>query len=218
MLTDERDMRGMNARERDGILIGAGAGLALIVLLVLQSFIGGGLLGTKTVTVTVTSIQQPAAIVSGLFAEHMLLLDSRNVSAVVGQYEGNGTITWTSEGQCECNSLNGNYTGTANITQLMNRLLFGINANGSGFGMQSFMAENLTQKLAAASTVSVMVNSTFAILEYSIAQGNINGTISAQDSYMYSATNHTWLISRESWNFLSYYIQNPAISGYSPRP
>ena len=102
-------------REREGILIGAGAGLTLIVLLVLQSFTGSGLFGTKTVTATVTSIQQPAAIVMGLFAEHVLLLEARNVSAIVGQYEGNATIAWTSEAQCDCNSVNGNYTGTATL-------------------------------------------------------------------------------------------------------
>jgi hypothetical protein len=211
-------MRVLITRKSEGILIGTGAGLAMIVLLVLQSVTGGALFGTKTVTITATTTQQPEGVVSGLFAEHMLLLDSRNVSAIVGQYEGNATITWTSDGQCECNSLNGNYTGIANITHLMNQLLFGTNANGSGFGMQSFMAENLTQKIAATSDVSVMVNSTFAIVEHSIAQGNINGTISAQNSYVYSASNRTWLISRESWNFLSYYVQNPAIAGYAPRP
>jgi hypothetical protein len=211
-------MQALTTRKSEGILIGTGAGLALIVLLVLQSVTGGALFGTKTVTTTATATQQPVGVVSGLFAEHMLLLDSRNVSAIVGQYEENATISWTTDGQCECNSLNGNHTGTANITQLMNQLLHGINANGSGFGMQSFMVENLTQKVAATSNVSAMVNSTFDIAEHSIAQGNINGTISAQDSYEYSATNHTWLISRESWNFLSYYIQNPAISGYAPRP
>jgi hypothetical protein len=217
-LKNELDMRGVNARDRDGILIGAGAGLTLTVLLVLQSFIGGGLLGTKTVTAAVTSIQQPAGLASGLLAEHMLLLDSRNVSAVVGQYEGNATITWTSEGQCECDSLNGNYVGTANMTQLMKQLLLGINANGYGFRTQSFMAQNLIQTAAATSNISVMVNSTFVIVEQSIAQGKINGTVSAQDSYVYSATGRTWLISRESWDFLSFYVQNPAISGYSPRP
>jgi hypothetical protein len=210
-------MRVLITGKSKGILIGTGAGLALIVLLVLQSVTGGALFGTKTVTTT-TAAQQPVVVVSGLFAEHMLLLDSRNVSAIVEQYEGNATISWTTDGQCECNSLNGNYTGTANMTQLMNQLLFGINANGSGLGMQSFVAENLTQKVASTSDVSVIVNSTFAMVEHSIAQGNINGTISAQDSYEYSATNHTWLISRESWNFLSYYVQNPAISGYAPRP
>jgi hypothetical protein len=205
-------------RERGGILIGTGAGLTLIVLLVLQSFTGSGLFGTKTVTSTVTSIQQSAAVVSGLFAEHILLLESRNVSAIVSQYAGNATIAWTSEAQCECNSVNGNYTGTANITRLMKQLLFGIDPNGFSFGTKSFMAENLTQSVAATSNTLVTVNSTFVMLEQSIAEGEINGTVSAQDFYVYSATGHTWLISRESWDFLSFDIQNPAISGYSPRP
>jgi Na+-transporting NADH:ubiquinone oxidoreductase subunit NqrD len=55
MLTNEPDMRGIDTRGREGILVGAGAGLALIVLLVLQSLIGSGLLSTRTVTSTTTA-------------------------------------------------------------------------------------------------------------------------------------------------------------------
>ena len=99
----------------------------------------------------------------------------------------------------------------------MKQLLFGIDAKGVSFGTKSFTAENLTQSVAATSNTSVMVNSTFVMLEQSIAFGHINGTVSAKDSYVYSAAGHAWLISRESWDFLSYDIQT-AISGYAPRP
>jgi hypothetical protein len=44
----------MNTRGRDAVIAGAGAGLMLIVLLVVQSFIGGGLLSMRTVTSTTT--------------------------------------------------------------------------------------------------------------------------------------------------------------------
>jgi hypothetical protein len=200
--------------ERDGILIGTGAALMLIVLLVLQSFTGSGVFGAKTATTTFTSTQEATGLVSGLYAEHILLLDSRNISAIVDEYEGNATIVRASEAQCECNSLDGTYTGTANITQLMKQLLFGVDANGFSFGTKSFVAENLTESAAAAPDGSVTVNSTFGFLEQSIAAGKINGTVSAGDSYTYSAASHSWLISRETWDFLSYSVQNPAISGY----
>jgi hypothetical protein len=53
----------------------------------------------------------------------------------------------------------------------------------------------------------VLVNSTFVTVEQSIAEGKINATVSAHDFYAYSATARTWLISRESWDFLSFYIR-----------
>jgi hypothetical protein len=201
-------------RERDGILISTGAAFMVIVLLVLQSFAGSGLFGTKTVTTTVISTQGATGLVSGLYAEHILLLDSRNVSAIVNQYEDNATIVWTSEAQCECNSLDGTYTGAANITLLMKQLLFGTDANGFSFGTKSFVAENLTESVAVASNGSVTVDSTFGIMEQSIASGKINGTASAGDSYTYSTASGAWLISRETWDFLSYSVQNPAIAGF----
>jgi Na+-translocating ferredoxin:NAD+ oxidoreductase RnfE subunit len=66
-------------RARDGILLGAGAGLALIVLLVLQSLIGSGLLSTRTATTTATVTallpaeeysQVASAYANHLFAQH----------------------------------------------------------------------------------------------------------------------------------------------------
>jgi len=46
---------GMNTRGREGVLIGVGAGLMLVLLLVFQSFIGAGLLRARIVTSTVTA-------------------------------------------------------------------------------------------------------------------------------------------------------------------
>ncbi|MDA4118824.1 MAG: hypothetical protein OK455_10845 [Thaumarchaeota archaeon] len=45
----------MNTRRHQGALIGIGAGLMLVILLVSQSFVGIGLLSTRTVTIVATS-------------------------------------------------------------------------------------------------------------------------------------------------------------------
>lgn len=207
----------MRTAENGGLLVGVGVGITLVVLLVLQSFTGSGLFGTKTVTTTVTSTQQPTELISGLFAQHILALESRNVSSVVGQYERNATVTWASEGECECNSLDGSYRGAANITLIMRQLLLGVAPNGFDSTVSSFVVENLTKSVSVVLDSTVTVNSTFYFVEQSVAFGKIDGTVSAQDYYIYSTAIHTWLISREMWGYLSYGFQT-AIAGFSSRP
>jgi hypothetical protein len=203
----------VRAAENKGVMVGVGAALTLIVLLVLQSLTGTGLFGTKIVTTTIPSLNQATDAVSGRFYQHMLSLDSRNVSEVVSEYEANATITWTSEQVCQCNALDGNFTGVANMTRLMEELLYGIN-NSYSFGTTSFAAQNITQVIEATSDKSVVVNSTFGFFEQSIAFGKINATVSAEDLFSYSPASQTWLISHETWDYLSFHEQPPVINGY----
>ena len=71
-------MRGVNAWEHEGILVGSGAGLTLVVLLVLQSSTGSGLFGTKTVTSTVTMTTllptEDYGQVASAYANHLSVL------------------------------------------------------------------------------------------------------------------------------------------------
>jgi hypothetical protein len=112
-------MRAASTRERDGILLGAGTGFALIVLLVIRSLIGSGLLGTRIVTSTTTgalsSIPDAYNQVASAYASHLLLLDSRNISALVSGYESNATIEWTGNAAGGA----GNFTGSGNIRILL---------------------------------------------------------------------------------------------------
>jgi Na+/H+ antiporter NhaC len=69
-------------RGADGALIGVGAALGFVLLVVLQAITGGALLGSKAVTAIVTTEetappQYGAHVVSNLYLEHMLLLESR---------------------------------------------------------------------------------------------------------------------------------------------
>jgi hypothetical protein len=88
-------MRAANSWERGSILVGVGAGLTLIILLVLQSFIGSGLLSARTVTSTTITTSLPTeeySQVSSAYANHLLMLGSRNVSALLSRYESNATV------------------------------------------------------------------------------------------------------------------------------
>jgi hypothetical protein len=79
-------------------------------------------------------------------------------------------------------------------------------------GYSSFFVGNVTREAGLLSNGSVMVNSTFIFSGQSVAWGRYNGTVSAQDVFAYSGIGHAWLISRETWDFLSYYESNPVIA------
>ena len=76
----------------------------LIVLLVLQSFIGSGLISTRTVTLTVTT-SDAYEQVSDAHGNHLMELNDTvcvvggqcslvDMSAVIGDYEDNATVEW----------------------------------------------------------------------------------------------------------------------------
>jgi hypothetical protein len=193
-------MRAANTRERDGILIGAGAGLTLIVLLILQSFVGSGLLSTRTVTATVTVSTIPIAYeqVSSAYANRFLLYDAKNVSALLNGYESNATVDWTGEAQ----GLAGNYTGSNEISPLL-AFFPGKMVN------LTVTIDNQTPVVLKGGYLAI--NSTFDFAGYSTVDGKISGTIAAEDSYTYVGS--TWLIARETWNTLTFYCVFPACWG-----
>lgn len=186
-------------------MVGVGAGLALIVLLVLQSFTGSGFFGTKTETVTstVTSTERAFDSVNGSFAEHMTLVGSKNVSAIMSQYDRNAIVNWNGEAV----GLAGTYIGAYNVSLLLNRF-FETFVSGTGGG--PFVIANVTRTIAVTAEGYATVNSTFSFSGQSTQWGPSSGTISAQDSYAYSAAAGIWLISRETWTFVSFALQYPA--------
>lgn len=194
-------MREMNARGREGLLVGAGAGLMLIVLLVLQSLIGSGLLSTRMVTTTATvTTPLPAGdynqVVSA-YTNHLSVLSSRNVSALLSGYESNSTVEWTGEAA----GLQGNYTGEG-IGRVLTTLLG---------HMVNFTLSNETQPLVGVQGRYWSVNSTFHWAGYSTVDGILTGTIAAEDSYVH--VGDTWLIASETWTWLSFTCQFPACLG-----
>jgi len=186
-----------------GILIGVGAGLAIVLLLVLQSFIGSGILGTKTVTstttvTTVSTVPDAYEQVASAYANHLLLLDSRNVSALLSGYESNATVVWTGDAM----GLQGNYTGIGNGSGEIGRVFEYIPGS-----MINLTLSNENQTIGGVQG-GYWVNSTFDWAGYSSLAGPVGGSVAAQDSYVY--VGNTWLIARETWTFLSFSCEFPS--------
>ena len=183
-------MREMTAREREGVLFGAGAGLTLIVLLVLQPFIGSGLLSTRTVTVTVTT-SDACEQVANAYANHLKQLSARNIPALLSGYESNATIEWT--GATEAGI--GNFSGSTDIDILLT----------SFFATTKFINFSLSNEYQAIGVKGTawVVNSTFNFQGYNPVVGKVNGTIVAQDVYEHVGDS-SWLIVRETWNYTQF--------------
>ncbi len=177
-------------RSEGGLLVALGAAVMLIVLLVLQSFIGSGLFSTRTVTVTLTT-SDAYEQVSDAYANHLMQLNARNISALVSGYESNATVEWTGV----VGGLTGDYSGSANIKILLGSL--------SGKFI-NFSLSNEYQSVGVKGNVSV-VDSTFDFQAYSSIEGNVNDTIVAQDTYHH--TGNSWMIAHEVWNFTQFDVQ-----------
>ena len=194
-------MRGINGREREGMFVGVGAGLTLIVLLVLQSFIGSGLLSTKTVTTTTTLTTIPPVEdynqVVSVYTNHLSAFSSSSVSAFLSGYQGYATVEWTGDAA----GLVGNYTGNA-ITGLITSVLR---------NMVNSTLSNETQPMVDVQGSYWVVNSTFHWAAYSRVDGNVGITIAAEDSYAHEG--NTWLIARETWTWISFTCQYPGCLG-----
>jgi hypothetical protein len=162
---------------------------------------------TTTFTTTLTATSPSPDIheqVANAFANHMLVISSRNAYAIVGQYEKNATVTWTGK----ASGLQGFYNGTKIIFILMNASF--ISRAGS------LSIGNVTHTMVDISKDSAVVNSSFDIFGQNYYIGlpygylaSFNYAVSAQDSYAYSSTLGAWLISTETWNFLSFNGQQP---------
>lgn len=156
---------------------------------------------TKTIGSTTTSIFttiNASEEVSLAFANHMMLIPSMNVSALVRGYEDNATMAWTGAIGFVGSDLNG-----ANVAIAWNRLF-------QGPSDTDFLLGNETYHVAPVGSRYV-VSSNFDFQASNYVLGKINGTVSGQDSYVNVGSR--WLISNEIWNFTSFYIQNPSIAG-----
>jgi len=180
-------MKRARTRSTYGFLVGAGAAVMLIIILLLQSFIGLGLFGTRTVSVTVTT-SDPYEQVSDAYASHLMHLNARNINALASEYQSNATAEWIGPVQVGV----GNYSGAREILMNLASFVGKFNSN--------FSLSNEYQSIGKIKgSDSWMVNSTFDIQGTDAAVGNVDGTVNAQDSYVH--VNATWLIAWENWNF-----------------
>jgi hypothetical protein len=184
-------MQGTTSRRtREGALFASGAAAMFVVLLVLQSLLGSGLLSTKTVTVTVTTTTDPDEQVASEYASHLAQLTAGNISALASGYENNATVVWTGGGAAG-SGLDGTYSGATNIGILL----------GSFVGkLLNFSLSNEYQSIGAKG--NAWVNSTFSFQGYQAEEGKVNGTVLAQDTYEH--VGNSWLIAYEMWNFTQF--------------
>lgn len=180
-------------RVTDGLLIAAGAGLMLILLVILPPSVGIGKGTATTSLLTITTSPDSKAQVGGAFATHLLALISDNRSALSNGYAANATVEWTGQAGGEA----GNFTGVGQIA-----IKLGMFTRDLG----SVSLSNETQTIRVTS-YGWVVNSTFDFSGYNPIQGKINGTVTAQD--WYTQVDNLWLINRETWNFTRYYVQFP---------
>jgi hypothetical protein len=147
-----------------------------------------------------SSAANNTAIVESGFADHMQWFSSDNISAMDSQYASNATVTWMGQAA----GLTGNYSGAGNI---------GILLKGFLGRFTSFSVENVTRGEVAVSGDVATVNSSFDLAGQSPVVGNVSAKVSAQDSFAQSTSDGPWLVSQETWNFLSYSEQYPVSTG-----
>jgi hypothetical protein len=161
-------------------------GVVVVVALVL---VGAGLYfvslppGGKTTT---TSSTVAAPDLKSQYSGHIGTIGTRNVTAVLLDYQDSAVVTWTGHAA----GLEGVYSGTGNI-----RLLFASalsTANTISFVPHSIIQTNKSGLSEINSTVSFTGRS--AIL------GSFNGNLVSSTDYTNSGGR--WKISAESWNYL----------------
>jgi WD40 repeat protein len=192
----------VRSRDRRFVLlwtsIVVGALLVMTAIVIAPSRLGSVTTSSAGRTSTTSTATSAVNLVNSSFAYHMRLLASRNTSAMVSQYARDASVLWMGQ----ASGLTGIYNGTGNIDLLFNASFFGPKSTELAIG-------NVTQKVLAASAWSAVVNSSFSFLGESSLQGNFSGSVSAMDSYVYSAASGNWLISQETWNFRSFNVQYP---------
>jgi hypothetical protein len=194
-----------------------GVGVVLLLVGALAGYLYGvNSMPEQTTTVVTTITTTPISVstvstvpdaydqVASAYANQLLLLDTRNTSALVSGYESNATVEWKdNSGGCD-----GNYSGTGEIAMPLGALL----ANDS-----YFLVSNETQTIRTEGN-QWAVNSTFDFVGNSTADksiaypyvGYFEGRIAAQDSYV--RVGEKWLIASETWNFLlfdSQFLEHP---------
>lgn len=185
-----------------------GVGIASLLVGALAGFLYGldstpTRISTSVSTTGVTVSVVPGAYnqIASSYTNHLLLLDSKNVSALMTGYESNATLEWSGvSGGCD-----GNYTGSGDIGGLLGMLV----------PASYLLVSNETQSIMPEGSHWV-VASEFDLTGYrSVSgpfEGTFQGTIAAHDSYVHVGS--AWLIASETWNFT--YLASSFIETGSP--
>ena len=157
--------------------------LAIAAMLFLLSQTGSQPIITTPTTSTSQSVNFPALKL--VFDQHITKISSRDISAVLTDYQQNAVVLWTGQTQ----GLGGIYTGTEKITVLY--------ANALSMAKLTITPSGYSQLNGTANqaTVQSMLN----INGTSNYLGAFNGTVLAQVTY--KSDNGAWKISNENWDY-----------------
>ncbi|MDG6926685.1 MAG: hypothetical protein JRN09_09050, partial [Nitrososphaerota archaeon] len=190
----------MSAKGRGGVYGAVGAGLMLIAILVLQSMLGNGLLSTKmitsTETTTVSAIPEAYQQLANVSANHLLTIESGNVSSLLSGYESNATLELTGMAP----GLVGTYNGTSEIAALIKSSFPG--------SLDNLTLSNVNVTITGPRGQYWVVKSAFDWSGFSRIEGPVWGTIIAQDTYVHQPGG-SWAIARATWNSISYTCVHP---------
>ena len=128
---------------------------------------------TTTLSGLITAISpQVVEMVNSSLQNHLVQVGSKNVTALLSEYEHNATIIWTGEGVGPDES----YNGPASISYIWKVFFVATTPQ--------FLIANETQTIPPTWNGSVVtVNSTFDFSGHSNAYGEFSGAVYAQDSY-----------------------------------
>jgi len=182
-----------------------GGGVCLLLVGTFAGYLYGiNSTATKT-TVSITTMTAMSTVpdaydqVASAYANQLLLLDAKNISALVSEFKSDGLVVWKGYanglqggGHSANRDLRGNYTGSQEISALLG--LFLTNA-------YYFLVSNETQTIGPRGNYWV-ANSTFHFAGNSSTVGSFQGTVAAQESYVRAG--NTWLIANETWDFIYY--------------
>jgi outer membrane protein assembly factor BamB len=139
--------------------------------------------------------------VGSAFHDHIQLVASRNVPALLEEYQQNATVTWTGDSA----GFGGSYNGTTSIE-------FNFKTTLGDWFAPTFAVRTENQSIIATGDTSAQVDSEFVFNGTSNIMGKYGGSILSKDYYVYQDA-AGWLISHEIWNFTGFDVQYPVISG-----
>jgi hypothetical protein len=134
-----------------------------------------------------------ASQVKGAFTQHLSSFASENTTLLVRDYTPNATLAWVGTTR----GLGGTYNTTAQIGQFYSTFFSKIT---------NVSVKNSTIAVQIVGSGAV-VNGTFNLLGGGPQVQTISGEVTARVAYVH--VNGAWMISSETWEFLSLNIQRP---------
>jgi hypothetical protein len=191
-----------------------GRNIVIIILLV------GLLVGAAAIYTLArpTPTQTTSEEIRAAYTAYLKNLESQNLTALVSEYEVNGTITTFGASLAPLGGPEALLQGGTIITNPTNiRIIYGQLFLPDNFGTSNLT--NISSKVflnetraVVNSTISMQGNETYSINSTSDATGKYTASVILSISY--ASVDDTWLIASEYWDWTSFHICGP-VSTYS---